>query len=207
MGVQSEENALKAKSAAMACAWLGLCFLPGAAPLHAQQKNIDAERSTLTVHVFKAGLFSAFAHNHEIRAKIAEGRLTESDAAGIQFKVIAKSLEVVDAEESAKNRAEIQAHMQDEVLESARYPEIAFRSTSVEKAAADRWTVKGELTLHGQTRALVVTVTRGNKGYTGTVNLKQSDFGIKPFSAAGGTVKVKDVVKIEFTIEARESQP
>jgi len=207
LGVQSEENALKAKFAAMVCAWLGLCFLPGVAPLRAQQKNIDAERSTLTVRVFKAGFFSAFAHNHEIRAKIAEGKLTESDPGGIQFRVVAKSLEVVDAEESAKNRAEIQAHMQDDVLEIARYPEIAFRSTSVEKTAPARWTVKGELTLHGQTRAQVVTVNRGNKGYTGTVNLKQSDFGIKPFSAAGGTVKVKDVVEIDFTIEAGDSQP
>jgi hypothetical protein len=193
--------------ALMVCAGLTLCFLPGLALLRAQQKSIDAERSTLTIRVYKAGLFSAFAHNHEIRARIAEGQLSEENPAAIQFKVIAKSLEVVDPEESAKDRAEIQMHMQNEVLESERFPEIAFHSTSVGKMGPDRWTVKGDLTLHGQTHPLELTVTGGNKRYTGAVNLKQSDFGIKPFSAAGGTVKVKDIVKVEFAIEARDLPP
>ena len=45
--------------------------------------------------------------------------------------------------------------------------------------------------------------TRANGRYRGTVTLKQRDFGIMPISIAGGTVKVKDEIKIEFDVVAR----
>ena len=49
----------------------------GAAMATADARVIDVEHSTLTVHVFKAGLFAAFADNHVIRAPIAEGHVSE----------------------------------------------------------------------------------------------------------------------------------
>ena len=48
---------------------------PAAAP---STREMDVTRSTLTVRVFKAGLFSAFGHNHEIRAPISRGSYDES---------------------------------------------------------------------------------------------------------------------------------
>lgn len=39
---------------------------------------IDAQHSVITVHVFKSGLFSAFADNHEIRAPVSGGFLDET---------------------------------------------------------------------------------------------------------------------------------
>ena len=47
---------------------------------------------------------------------------------------------------SAKDQAEVQANMQDRVLESAAYPEIVFRSTQVRRNRENNWTVSGDLT-------------------------------------------------------------
>ena len=69
---------------------------------------------------------------------------------------------------------------------------------------ADQWTVRGNLTLHGQTHPVSVTVKKNGARYVGSASLKQRDFGMTPVSVAGGTVKVKDEVKIEFEIQLRE---
>jgi polyisoprenoid-binding protein YceI len=61
--------------------------------------------------------------------------------------------------------------------------------------------VEGKLTLHGETRPVSVEVRESEGRYMGTARLKQSDFGIKPVKVAGGTVRVKDEVKIEFAIQ------
>src|SRR5206468_47326 len=93
-----------------------------------------------------------------------------------------------------------------EVLDSERYSEILFRSTSVEPAGADRWKVRGDLTLHGQTHPVAVDVTRKDGHYLGYAVLKQTAFGIKPVSIAGGTIRVKDDVKVEFDIVMAATQ-
>jgi polyisoprenoid-binding protein YceI len=86
-------------------------------------------------------------------------------------------------------------------LDSERYPEIVFRSTAAEPAGADSWKVSGALTLHGQTRPVTVEVTEKAGHYLGNALLKQTDFAIKPVRIAGGTVRVKDTVRIEFDIQ------
>jgi polyisoprenoid-binding protein YceI len=88
------------------------------------------------------------------------------------------------------------------VLDSGKYPDITFRSTAIESAGADRWTVTGRLTIHGQTRPITFSVVRQDGSYRGTVTLKQRDFGIQPISIMGGTVKVKDELKVQFQIDA-----
>jgi polyisoprenoid-binding protein YceI len=60
--------------------------------------------------------------------------------------------------------------------------------------------VRGELEMHGQTQPVSLTVVREQGRYKGSTSLKQSDFGITPISIAGGTVKVKDEIKIDFDI-------
>ena len=58
----------------------------------------------------------------------------------------------------------------------------------------------GELTIHGATRTVMFTAARQGEHYRGTTTIKQRDFGIDPISIAGGTVKVKDEVKVTFDI-------
>ena len=61
-----------------------------------------------------------------------------------------------------------------------------------------RWTLRGTLTLRGQTRPITVHVTLKDGQYTGETTVKQTDFGIKPPGKAG--VRAKDEVRIEFDV-------
>src|SRR5262249_55126116 len=151
---------------------------------------IDVSRSTITVRVLKSGLFSAFAHNHQITAPIVSGSVTPSGSLSVALRVDARKLRVMDPEVSAGDRSKIQATMQGaEVLDAERFPDIAFASKSVERKGSSAWIVSGDLTLHGQTRAVSFDATLSGGHYRGVAEIRQSDFGIAPIRIAGGAVK------------------
>jgi polyisoprenoid-binding protein YceI len=166
----------------------------------AQAVPVDTGRSSLTVHVEKSGLFSAFAHNHTIEAPIASGRLdVEKRSATLVFD--AKEMKVLDEGVKDSERADIDQTMKsDKVLDVARFPEIRFVSTNIAPLDGGRYQVRGDLTLHGVTRPVDLPIALANGRYTGSVKLKQTDFGIAQVSVAGGTVKVKDVIEIVLEI-------
>jgi len=165
--------------------------------------DMDAEHSSLTIRVYKTGLFSAFAHDHEINAPIRQGSFDEQKQT-VELNVDARTLRVVDPGVSDSERAQIQATMRGpKVLDSEKFADISFHSTTIEPAGEGKWTVNGELTLHGQTHPVKLEV-QGEKGhYRGSAVLKQKDFGITPVSIAGGSVKVKDEIRVEFDISGK----
>jgi hypothetical protein len=67
----------------------------------------------------------------------------------------------------------------------------------------NKWTAHGDLTLHGQSHPVKVDVERQDGRYRGSARLRQSEFGITPVTVAGGTIKVKDEVRVEFEIVGR----
>ena len=161
--------------------------------------DVDTQKSTLTVRVFKTGFFSAFAHDHQINAPIERGTFSEQPPA-VDFVVDARKLKPLD-KESAGNLEKIQKTMLGpEVLDTEKYPEIRFHSISVEKSGEAGWLVHGELALHGQAHPVAVKVKKVNGHYQGDVQILQNDFGITPVSIAGGSVKVKNEVRIEFDV-------
>jgi polyisoprenoid-binding protein YceI len=175
--------------------WLG----PTAA--YGQGKAIDVNKSSMKIRVFKSGAFSAFAHNHEIEAPIAEGKIDSSANASVQLRVDAREMRVLDPEIDADKRAEIQRTMQSEtVLDVEKFPEISYQSTSVTSRGDDHWEVRGDLTLHGKKQPVALEVSSKDGHYRGSAAIKQSDFGIEPIRIAGGTVKVKDELRVEFDI-------
>ena len=180
----------------IAALMLSLCVVASAAT----PATIDTQKSVLTVRVFKTGFFSAFAHDHEITAPIDGGSFSE-DPASVELKVDARQLKVIDKGVSDNERDKVQKNMQGpEVLDSEKFPEIRFHSTSVERAGEDGWQVTGDLTLHGETHPVAFKVQKVNGHYQGKAEVKQKDFGIAPISIAGGSVKVKNEVRIEFDI-------
>jgi len=115
--------------------------------------------------------------------------------------VDARKLRVLDPDVSDADRSKIQTTMEGPmVLDGVRFSEIAFQSTSAQPAGTDRWNVRGNLTLHGQTHPVTASVTLKDGHYRGSAILLQRDFGIVPITLAGGTVKVKDAVEINFDI-------
>ena len=178
-------------------------FVPGWITASGQSGSRPAP-SKITIHVHKSGLFSAFGHDHIVTAPMAQGKL-DTKARTVEIVVAAKQMRVVDTDVSEKDRAEIQATMLGPgVLNSEKFPEIRFQSSHVEEVGAKeghRFRVTGSLGLHGATRELTFDVDRNIEGqYHGKTKLRQTDFGIQPVSVAGGTVKVKDELEVEFTI-------
>ena len=193
-----------------------LCFItPGPA---AQQTTytVDAAQSKLQITVGKSGLLSTFGHNHLIEASGISGSV-QYDGADIShdaltFSVTVSSLRVVDPGESDSTRQQVQATMLGPtVLDEKQFPAITFSTTAVApaKSQGEGWEgldLAGVLKLHGGERALHVPVQlrldAGVLHARGQITVKQTDFGITPVTAVGGTVRVKDEVKITFEIVA-----
>jgi polyisoprenoid-binding protein YceI len=180
-------------------------------PLAAQDRaisdqSIDVERSSITIHVGKAGLLSAAGHDHWVNAPISSGTLNES-APRVEFTVQTAKMRVKpDPKVDAKTEAQIQKDLEEMTLETQKYPEIRFQSTHIEKITdegRDEWRVDGTLSLHGVSKPVRVSVKREGDAYATRTVLKQTDFGIKPISVGGGTIKVKNEIEIEFQIYTR----
>ena len=165
-----------------------------------------AQQSTITVHVFKSGLFSGFAHNHVVVAPVSHAAI---DAAHLtaEITVVTREMKVTDPDVSAKDRAEIQSTMLGpRVLDQEKYPEIRFKSSGIKQAGPQHYQVAGTLELHGAKQEITFEVTGGPEHFHGATKLKQSDFGIKPISLGGGSIKVKDQLELEFDVYAPASR-
>jgi polyisoprenoid-binding protein YceI len=181
-------------------------FLAVIAAAAGQDIPIDVQRSTITIHTAKAGLLSAAGHDHAIDAPISSGTIRESASPHIEFTVeTAKMTVKPDPKVDAKTQAQIQKDMEELTLEPKKFPEITFRSSRVEKLADGQWKVEGELSLHGVTKPISLTVKRTGDAYVAHTILKQTDFGIKPISVGGGMIKVKNEIEIDFQIFPRRS--
>jgi len=178
--------------------------------------TIVPSESSFWVFVGKTGLFSALAHDHEIGVKSFSGRVVVPAAGAgggsLEMEVEAPSLAVLDKKPSEEDKKKIFNSMHNEVLESAKYQKITFKSVSVSDVKqngndAYSFVVNGDLTLHGATKRIAIpvaaTVTPQLLRATGKYTLKQTDYGIKPYSAAGGTIKVKDEIVVNFNIVAK----
>jgi polyisoprenoid-binding protein YceI len=175
----------------------------GCASSYGETLAIDPERSSLTVHAFKSGLFSAFGDNHVVRAPIASGAVNDGTPQ-VEIEVDARQMTVLDPDLAPAKRGEVQRRMLGpDVLDVARFREIRFRSTAVQALAAGHWRVEGVLVMHGHSVLLSFEVTGAKGQFRGAANLSQRAFGIEPISIAGGTVKVKDDVMVDFEISTR----
>jgi len=165
----------------------------------AQQHKVDTQNSTLTIHVGKTGIFSGLGHEHEVRAPIQSGMADTGSHPAVEIHIDARALRVIDKDASENERTEVQQTMLGpEVLDGEHYREIVFKSTSADAAGQGQWTLRGTLTLRGQTRPATVHVTLKNGQYTGETTVKQTDFGITPPGKAG--IRAKDEVRIEFDV-------
>jgi polyisoprenoid-binding protein YceI len=175
---------------------------------------INSAISKFTVQAFASGLLSAFGHNPIISISDFSGEINLSediDQSRFQITVQAASLKGA-SDASDKDRREIERLMNKEVLESGRYPEIAYSCSSIASSKTGEgqyWSaLNGELTLHGVTRNLTVPTRVFISGDTlkaaGSFSILQSDYGIKPVSVAGGSLKVKNEVKFVFDMVARK---
>lgn len=175
---------------------------------------VDPARSSVVVHVGKAGLFKFAGHEHEILATRCEGTLAaiveDLGRSSVMLKFETAGLQVSEKDEPEGDAAKVQVAMAGpKLLDVVRFPTVTFASTSVKGRTASAGTydleVTGDLVLHGVTRRISVLLRVELQGESlkasGRFNLKQTDFGLSPISVAG-VVKVKDEIKIDFEIAA-----
>jgi polyisoprenoid-binding protein YceI len=78
-----------------------------------------------------------------------------------------------------------------------------FQSTRVFKSAspAGGGAIEGTLILNGVTRPVRLEVSSPGDGrYRGSTTIKQTDFGITPYSGFFGALKLRDEVTVEFEV-------
>lgn len=156
----------------------------------------DASTAEITVLTFKEGVLSAVAH--DLKLNVSRFAL-EIDGKIVKLAVEADSLRVVSAMRDGVESSALKAHsfaeiedtVRTKVLETSRFPTIEFVSTGVMDTE-----VVGVLTLHGQTHEV-----RGRRsGTSAEFRLDQRRFGIKPYSAMLGALKIKPEVVVRVTI-------
>jgi len=187
------------------------------APAGAVVYALDPARSRLEARVYRAGPLARLGHNHVVTAGGATGRAwvgaTPADS-GFEVVVPVASLVVDDpaaraaagpdfaGEVPESAREGTRANMtRPEVLDVAAYPTVTLRCTGLlGDWSAPRAPV--DVTLRGVTRRIEVPVAIERSAATltarGEFMLRQTDFGITPFSVAGGAIQVADEVVLSF---------
>jgi polyisoprenoid-binding protein YceI len=98
------------------------------------------------------------------------------------------------------DRNEIKGNINNKVLQTSRHPQITFTSTRVAPAGGAGLSVTGELTIAGSSREvqfpLTVESQNGDVSLNAKLSVDQTEFGIKPYSALMGALKVAPTVEI-----------
>jgi polyisoprenoid-binding protein YceI len=178
---------------------------------------IDARASRFTVQAFATGLLSAMGHNPTIGIRDFSGDVNFSPEAlqGNAFRLSIKTASMsVEDDIADKDRREMERLMKEQVLEITKYPEAVYEAPviSITKLGDSLYSavLDGTLSLHGATCRQPVTAHIAVFGAmlraSGDFTLRQTDYQIKPVSVAGGSLKLKDELKVSFEMVAREQE-
>ncbi|HEY3127825.1 MAG TPA: YceI family protein [Acidobacteriota bacterium] len=166
--------------------------------------------SKVEIHLDTSGFLGFLGDKHLIEAPIQQGRIryisNDPGKNSVELEFSSASLRVRDPGLEEKKRLEVQQTMEGpQVLDVKNHPRILFKSSSV-KQGKGAMEITGDLTLRGNTRKVTVLAKVNPSGprlqATGSSRFRQTEFGIKPVTAGGGTVRVKDEVKLTFQISA-----
>ncbi len=181
--------------------------------------TIDPARSRISVHVRRAGALSSFLHDHDFLATRFGGDLAldENDPSRVSLRVTVAADSLREAPGSALSADDVRTVEEQvrgpRILDAARFPRIDFLATRFEPAervavggGALQGDLVGTLTLHGVTRVVRVpvaaTVTPAGVRARGGFDLRQSDFAIKPYKKAWGSIAIHDTVHVELAVQA-----
>ena len=157
------------------------------------------ENATLTVRTKRTGAASKAGHDLLIEVTSWSATLDPDADPALTLTADSRSLRVLDGSGGIQalgddDKAGIEKTIDEEVLTGTA---IEFRSSAVELSPDGAGTVHGELELAGRRHPIAFDLTAGPDGrLTGTATVRQSDWGMKPYSALFGTLKVADEVEV-----------
>jgi polyisoprenoid-binding protein YceI len=188
--------------------------------------TLDAAGCVLHAYAFRGGALAALGHDHVLAAPRLEGRvyvpakgwsalrgdlrlrldeLVVDDPALRSATGAAFATELSDAA-VAQTRAHLLGGAN---FDAARFPdlELAIRGAV---GGEPRAVVDATLVLHGVARSMLlplrVQLDDEQLQVDGSFAFRQSDFGVAPYSAAGGLLAVEDAVAVEFHLAARRQR-
>jgi polyisoprenoid-binding protein YceI len=174
--------------------------------------RLGPDRGRLIVRTARDGMAATAGHDLTIEVPRWSGELTISGngggpaPAGLDLRIDLGSLTVLRGTGGIKpltdrDRREIAVTAR-KVLGTDRHPEAAFTADGFQAGPGDGWLVSGSLTLNGQTRPLQLQVSQTGDGrFRATASVRQTQYGIRPYTAFLGALKVRDAVDIEADAE------
>lgn len=184
--------------------------------LPADVLQIDAHESLLTITVRRGGALARFGHDHVIASRTLQGTVAPVQGhASFQFRLDEMSVDEqalrqkagLDSTPSAEAIAGTRHNMLVRVLDAERYPLVQIDA----RRSGNSSVLDATITLHGVTRTVqvptqIITTADGQRLHaSGTLVLKQSDFGIVPFAILGGAMAVQDPMELAFNIVATKA--
>jgi polyisoprenoid-binding protein YceI len=174
---------------------------------------VDPAASLLAVTVRRAGLMARLGHDHVVASHTLAGQAAPGlGRADLSFRVDQLTVDEpqllrdagIDTRPSPQAVEGTRNNMLGPVLDAQRYPVVTLHA---ERLVDGNGPLRVAVTLHGVTRWLelpaAVQVDAHQVTAQGTARLKQTDFGITPFSVGGGLLAVDDELVVRYHIVAR----
>jgi polyisoprenoid-binding protein YceI len=167
--------------------------------------KLGPDSGKLEVRTYRDGIAQKVGHDLILDVGTWEGTVEvngDGHPSSVVLEADAGSLQVREGVRGVKplsenDKGDIRTNIDEKIL--LRQP-ISFRSTAVETAGGV--TVRGELTIVGHQRPESFELELSDQGrLTGTLPVVQSEFGIKPYKAMMGALKVKDAVEIVLDVQ------
>jgi len=192
--------------------------------IHSGRHQLDQGSGRITLRTFRDGLAAQAGHDLTIEVARWSGEIVLADdliPQSLDVTADLGSLVVKDGTGGLKpltdrDKREIAVTAR-KVLSTDRFPEVKFSATAFQPGPdtsdgaglPDRaGTISGTLSLAGQSGPLQLQVRPDGGGrYQATATVRQTAFGIKPYSGFLGALKVRDAVDVEVDVDLSEAQP
>lgn len=182
--------------------------------------TLDPSKSTVRIYVFRGGRAASMGHNHVLSAPRFSGffYLPPTGAANGRFDLAFRldQLEIDNPKSrsalgsafssilSPKDIKGAREHMLGgNNLQADKYPFVRVHSLQI-TGESPKFAAKVQIEMHGQQRAMWIPLTveglPERLSVAGSFVLRQTDFGVQPYSVLGGFLAVRDEVVIEFKL-------
>jgi polyisoprenoid-binding protein YceI len=167
-----------------------------------------APGSFLELEVYKTGLWNGRKHVFSFQGYSGQIQYDPAQPENSRAHLVIEAKSAVCKDEWVKpaDQKKVQAYALDDMMAAGKYPEIIFDSTRITAKGNGRYEAVGNLTLRGITKPVTIdlTVNKPNDSLelSGTAQIRLKDYGLKPPSAALGTIGTKNVMLLRFKIVA-----
>jgi polyisoprenoid-binding protein YceI len=188
--------------------------VPAAEPVY----RIDPGTSRILIYVYREGSLARIGHDHVVASHEVRGYALIPDGldgarADFYFRVATLTVDETELRNKAGFTTEPSAEdientrqrmLRAAVLDAEKYPFVQIHAVPASTKPSDL-RLSAEVTLHGVTRTLQIPVKLAVEGarfsVQGETDIRQSEFGITPFSVLGGALAVKDELHVIFDVQ------